>query len=153
MRSESMTVTVLRPSAPKISAKHCVASNKIDPSYMICGRIFPALFHDTPEGIVFAVTSIMLSFGHLRPQLLGLIVQFLIGSHGIIIFPCESPNATSFVRRMGTRAIFKLPTPTCPQWLRPDAKRPPSAVRMHVNPVPRDTVIAMDASTYFLQPS
>jgi len=45
---ESMTVTFLRLSAPKISAMHRAACNEIDPSYMVRGRLFSTLFHIIP---------------------------------------------------------------------------------------------------------
>jgi len=46
---ENTTVTFLRPFAPKTSAMHCVALNKIDLSYMVYGRLFSTLFHITPS--------------------------------------------------------------------------------------------------------
>jgi len=33
-----LVVTIVRPAVPQISAKHCVASDKIDPSYMVSER-------------------------------------------------------------------------------------------------------------------
>ena len=45
-----MIVTFLRPPAPKISAMHCAALNKIDSSYIVCERLFSTLSHiDLPR--------------------------------------------------------------------------------------------------------
>jgi len=46
-----MSVTIVCRSVSKINTLHCVAINKIHPSYMVCGNPYLTFLHIPPPGL------------------------------------------------------------------------------------------------------